>query len=298
MELIFLTGISGAGKSQAAAYLEDQGYFCVDNLPPVFLPDIVKMFSEGEGDASGIGKLAIVVDVRSRSLLRGWGKALQVIENELGIPFSVIFLEASDEVLVSRYRQTRRNHPLNDEMSLLDAIAAERKLLQNIRGRATYIVDTTMLTNAGLKREIRNILKQDANAGISVFIESFGFMYGTPADCENIIDVRFLQNPFWVEELRLMSGLDEPIQKYLQGFEETSQFMEKISDVFDFMLPQFLREGKSRVTIGVGCTGGRHRSVYIAEALGKAIEEKGYRTIVSHRDIDRDPRYAVKENKE
>ena len=298
MELIFLTGMSGAGKSQAAAYLEDQGYFCVDNLPPVFLPDIVKMFSEGEGDASGIGKLAIVVDIRSRSLLRGWGQALKKIENELGIPFSVIFLEASDEVLVSRYRQTRRNHPLNDEMSLLDAIAAERKLLQNIRGRATYIVDTTMLTNAGLKREIRNILKQDSNAGISVFIESFGFMYGQPADCDNIIDVRFLQNPFWVEELRLMSGLDEPIQKYLQGFEETSQFMEKISDVFDFMLPQFLREGKSRVTIGVGCTGGRHRSVYIAEALGKAIEEKGYRTIVSHRDIDRDPRYAVKENKE
>lgn len=298
MELIFLTGMSGAGKSQAAAYLEDQGYFCIDNLPPVFLPDIVKMFADGEGDASGIGKLAIVVDIRSRSLLRGWGQALKKIDNELGIPFSVIFLEASDEVLVSRYRQTRRNHPLNDEVSLIDAIAAERKLLQNIRGRAAYIVDTTMLTNAGLKREIRNILKQDANAGISVFIESFGFMYGQPADCDNIIDVRFLQNPFWVEELRLMSGLDEPIQKYLQGFEETSQFMEKISDVFEFMLPQFLREGKSRVTIGVGCTGGRHRSVYIAEALGKAIEEKGYRTIVTHRDIDRDPRYAIKENKE
>lgn len=297
MNLIFLTGMSGAGKSQAAAYLEDQGYFCIDNLPPVFLPEIVKTFANGEGDASGIDKLAIVVDIRSKSLLRGFGQALKAIENEVGCSYSIIFLEASDDVLVSRYRQTRRNHPLNDELSLTDAILAERKLLEKIRGRATYIIDTTMLTNAGLKKHIRNILKEDSNAGISVFIESFGFMYGQPVDCDNIIDVRFLQNPFWEEELRMMSGLDAPIQEYLQKFEETGTFMVKLTNMFDFMLPFYMREGKSRITIGIGCTGGRHRSVYIAEALGKTIESLGYRTIVSHRDIDRDPRYVTKENK-
>lgn len=296
MNVIFLTGMSGAGKSQAAAYLEDQGYFCIDNLPPVFLPQIVKAFANGEDEASGIDKLAIVVDIRSKTLLRGFGEAMKQIDNEVGCPFSVLFLEASDDVLVSRYRQTRRNHPLNDEMNLTDAISAERKMLERIRGRATYIVDTTMLTNAGLKKQLRNILKEESNTGISVFIESFGFMYGQPVDCDNIIDVRFLQNPFWEEELRMLSGLDEPIQQYLEKFEETNTFMIKITNLFDFMIPFYIREGKSRITIGIGCTGGRHRSVYIAEALGKTIESLGYRTIVSHRDIDRDPRYATKES--
>lgn len=299
MQLIFLTGMSGAGKSQAAAYLEDQGFFCIDNLPPVLLPDIVKTFADGKGEVNGIDKLAIVVDVRSRALLRGFGEAMKVIDQELGCSFSIIFLEASDDVLVSRYRQTRRNHPLNDEMSLTDAIQAERKLLEKIRGRSTYIIDTSMLTNAGLKKQIRTILKEEnSGEGISVFVESFGFMYGQPVDCDNIIDVRFLQNPFWVEELRMMSGLDKPIQEYLESFEDTGVFLEKITDLFDYMFPQYLREGKSRITIGIGCTGGRHRSVYIAEALGKAISEKGYRSVVSHRDIDRDPRYVVKENKD
>ncbi|MCQ2531306.1 MAG: RNase adapter RapZ [Saccharofermentans sp.] len=296
MNVIFLTGMSGAGKSQAAAYLEDQGYFCIDNLPPVFLPQIVKAFANGEDEASGIDKLAIVVDIRSKALLRGFGEAMKQIDNEVGCPFSILFLEASDDVLVSRYRQTRRNHPLNDEMNLTDAISAERKMLERIRGRATYIVDTTMLTNAGLKKQLRNILKEESNTGISVFIESFGFMYGQPVDCDNIIDVRFLQNPFWEEELRMLSGLDEPIQQYLEKFEETNTFMIKITNLFDFMIPFYIREGKSRITIGIGCTGGRHRSVYIAEALGKTIESLGYRTIVSHRDIDRDPRYATKES--
>ena len=245
MNLIFLTGMSGAGKSQAAAYLEDQGYFCIDNLPPVFLPEIVKTFANGEGDVSGIGKLAIVVDIRSRALLRGFGLAMKQIDNEVGCPFSVIFLEASDDVLVSRYRQTRRNHPLNDEMSLTDAIKAERKLLEAMRGRATYIVDTTMLTNAGLKKQLRNILKEDSVPGISVFIESFGFMYGQPVDCDEIIDVRFLPNPFWVDELKMLSGRDEPIEKYLEGFDETGDFVKRLTSLFSFMLPLYIREGKS-----------------------------------------------------
>ena len=297
MELIILTGVSGAGKSQAAAFLEDQGFFCIDNLPPIFLHDIVKTFASGEGDANGIDKLAIVVDIRSKTLIKGFGQAMKRIDEEIGIPFSIIFLEASDAVLVSRYNQTRRKHPLTDEISLTDAIAAERKLLQNIRGRATYIIDTTMLTNAGLKKQLRAILKESDNTGISVFIESFGFMYGQPVDCDEIIDVRFLPNPFWVDELKMLSGRDEPIEKYLEGFDETTDFVKRLTSLFSFMLPLYIREGKSRISIGIGCTGGRHRSVYITEQLGKTLSDLGYRTNVNHRDIDRDPRYDVKEDK-
>lgn len=297
MELIILTGVSGAGKSQAAAFLEDQGFFCIDNLPPIFLHDIVKKFASGEGDANGINKLAIVVDIRSKTLLKGFGNAMKRIDEEIGIPFSIIFLEASDAVLVSRYNQTRRKHPLTDEISLTDAIAAERKLLQNIRGRATYIIDTTMLTNAGLKKQLRAILKESDNTGISVFVESFGFMYGQPVDCDEIIDARFLPNPFWVEDLKMLSGKDEPIERYLEGFDETGDFVKRLTSLFSFMLPLYIREGKSRISIGIGCTGGRHRSVYIAEQLGKTLADLGYRTNVSHRDIDRDPRYDVKETK-
>ena len=293
MDLIILTGMSGAGKSQAAGFLEDQGYFCIDNLPPQMLPQLASMFSSGEGDMAGMDKLAFVVDIRSRDLLKGFGEAIRKIDEMTSVNYNIVFLEASDTVLVNRYRQTRRKHPLTDEMSLTDAIKTERKMLNNLRGRATYIIDTTMTTASGLKKELRRILSESDNEGISVFIQSFGFMYGLPADCDNVIDVRFLPNPFWVEELRMFSGKDEEIGQYLRGFDETGVFMDKMGDMLDFMIPLYVREGKSRLDIGIGCTGGRHRSVYIAEALHKMLTERGYRTIVHHRDIDRDPRFKA-----
>lgn len=296
MDLIILTGMSGAGKSQAAAFLEDQGYFCIDNLPPLFLYEIVKTFADAEGGHS-LDKLAIVVDIRSKALLKDFGQETKKIAELMGITPCIIYLEASDNVLVSRYNQTRRKHPLTDEISLTDAIASERKLLQNIRGRATYIIDTTVLNNAGLKKQLRAILKESDNAGISVFVESFGFMYGQPVDCDEIVDVRFLPNPFWVEELRQLSGRDEPIKEYLSGFEETGEFLKRFSSLFSFILPLYVREGKNRLSIGVGCTGGRHRSVFIAEEIGKMLSDLGYRTNVNHRDIDRDPRYDKETNK-
>lgn len=297
MELIILTGMSGAGKSQAAAFFEDRGYFCIDNLPPQFLPQLIETFQKSENEPGAINKLCFVVDIRSRELLLGCGPALKKIDEELGVPFSIVFLEASDEVLVSRYRQTRRTHPLMDEMSLNDAIKAERKMLESIRGRATNIIDTTMLTNAGLKRELKGIAESLSDKGISILVESFGFMYGMPSDEDDVFDVRFLPNPFWVEDLKMLSGLDKPIADYLEGFEETNEFVEKITDIFAFTIPQYVKGGRSRLSIGIGCTGGRHRSVYIAEALGKKLTELGYRTIVNHRDIDRDPRYVTKDDK-
>ena len=294
MDIVILTGLSGAGKSQAAAFFEDQGYFCIDNVPPRFLPEFAEIFSK-EDEMTKMEKVCFVVDVRSRVMLQGWGVAMQKLDEIPGVNYTVIFLEASDDVLVSRYRQTRRKHPLMDEMPLTDAIASERKLLQNLRARASYIIDTTMLTNAALKRALRDFLKQGEQLSFPVFVESFGFMYGIPSDSDCVYDVRFLPNPFWVEDLRMFSGKDPEIAAYLEDFEEPSTFMEKVSDIFDFMIPHYIKEGKSRLSIGIGCTGGRHRSVYIAEMIGKRLQDMGYNTVVHHRDIDRDPRYIKKE---
>ena len=294
MDLIILTGMSGAGKSQAAAYFEDHGYFCIDNLPPVFLPDIVDTFAgKGEEGVPAVDKLCLVVDVRSRALLKGFDAAMRRID-DMGCRYSIVFLEASFNVLVSRYRQTRRKHPLTEEMSLMDAISSERKLLEGIRGRATTIIDTTMMPLSGLRKELRVVLDEADQQGISIFIQSFGFMYGIPSDCDDVIDVRFLPNPFWVEKLQMLSGKDEPIEDYLLGFKETNEFLDKLTDLFKYMIPQYINEGKSRLNIGIGCTGGRHRSVFIAERLGKLLGESDYKTIVHHRDIDRDPRYESK----
>lgn len=291
MDIIILTGMSGAGKSQAAAFFEDQGYFCIDNLPPVFLTNIIDSFAgNGEQGIPTIDKLCLVVDVRSRSFLAGFDAEMRKLEDR-GYPYRIIFLEASDNILVSRYRQTRRKHPLTEEMSLVEAIASERSLLQEIRGRATTIIDTTMMPLSSLRKELRVVLNEAETQGISIYIQSFGFMYGIPSDCDDVFDVRFLPNPFWVEKLQMLSGKDEPIVDYLLGFEETNEFVEKLSGLMKFLIPRYIAEGKSRLNIGVGCTGGRHRSVFIAEKLGEILHETGYFTIVHHRDIDRDPRY-------
>ena len=294
MDLIILTGMSGAGKSQAAAYFEDHGYFCIDNLPPVFLPNIVDTFSgKGEEGIPAVDKLCLVVDIRSKSLLKGFDAAIRRIE-DMGVNYRIVFLEASDNVLVSRYRQTRRRHPLTEEMSLTDAIISERKLLERLRGRATNVIDTTMMPLSSLRKELRVVLEEADTQGLSIFVQSFGFMYGLPSDCDDVIDVRFLPNPFWVEKLQMLCGKDKPIEDYLLGFEETNVFLDKIKDLFKYMIPFYITEGKSRLNIGVGCTGGRHRSVFIAEMIGKYLEEEGYKTVINHRDIDRDPRYERK----
>lgn len=294
MDIIILTGMSGAGKSQAAAYFEDHGYFCIDNLPPMLLPGIAESFMGKEDEGiPAMDKLCVVVDVRSRSMLAGFDAAMVKLD-DLGCKYRIVFLEANDNVLVSRYRQTRRSHPLMQEMSLVDAIAAERRLLQGIRGRATNIIDTTMTTLSALRKELHTVLDEAESAGLSIYVESFGFMYGLSSDSDDVIDVRFLPNPFWVEKLQMLSGKDEPIAEYLMGFEETRVFLEKLSDTFKFMIPFIIREGKARLNIGIGCTGGRHRSVFIAEQLGRILSDEGYKVTVHHRDIDRDPRYDSK----
>lgn len=297
MELLFLTGMSGAGKSAAVRYLEDCGYFCMDNVPPYVLPDLVKSFFKGRnGEGFSTPKLAFVVDIRSQEYLDGFDEALALIDEEVGCPYKVIFLEASDQVLISRYQQTRRKHPLATKKgSLTQALSEERKMLENIREIATVVVDTSFMTDAELCKAIGEIIKSADNQSILVVVESFGFKYGLPVDCDYVFDVRFLPNPFYFPQMRNLTGKDEAIETYLEGFPETAEFNYMTSELLRFVIPFYEKEGKGSVHIGIGCTGGRHRSVYCTETISKMLAERGIKCIVSHRDIDKEPhRYTKK----
>ena len=297
MELLFLTGMSGAGKSAAVRYLEDCGYFCMDNVPPYVLPDLVKSFFRGRnGEGFSTPKLAFVVDIRSQEYLDGFDEALALIDEEVGCPYKVIFLEASDSVLISRYQQTRRKHPLAGKKgSLTLALSEERKMLADIRAIATVVVDTSLLSDAELCKAIGDIIKSSDTQSILVVVESFGFKYGLPVDCDYVFDVRFLPNPFYLPQLRNYTGKDEQIANYLDGFSETAEFNYMTSELLRFVIPYYEKEGKGSVHIGIGCTGGRHRSVYCTETIAKMLGERGIKCIISHRDIDKEPhRYTKK----
>ena len=297
MELLFLTGMSGAGKSAAVRYLEDCGYFCMDNVPPYVLPDLVKSFLRGRsGEGFSTPKLAFVVDIRSQEYLDGFDEALSEIDEEVGCPYKVIFLEASDAVLISRYQQTRRKHPLAKKKgSLTQALAEERSMLADIRAIATVVIDTSLMTDSELCKNIGEIIDNEDNQSILVIVESFGFKYGLPVDCDYVFDARFLPNPFYVPELRNLTGKDEEIGKYLEGFKETEEFYNKASDLLAFAIPYYIKEGKGSVHIGVGCTGGRHRSVYCAERIAEKLEKSGINCITTHRDVDKEQhRYTKK----
>lgn len=294
MDIIILTGMSGAGKSQAANFLEDLGYFCIDNLPPMILPELVRTFLKGQGgEGFGVSKLTFVVDIRSNELLKGFEPALEELDG-LGCPYRIIFLEASDQILVSRYRQTRRRHPLSDGIGLAESIERERNMLEGIRERATHVIDTSMMAIPALRDEIYRIVGEDLGSKrMTVLIESFGFKYGIPVDCDNIYDVRFLPNPFYEDSLKMLSGRDDLIREYLFSFPETEEYLKRQVDILAYTLPLYVREGKARLVLGIGCTGGRHRSVFIAEEIGRRLKDLGYNTPVLHRDIVKDPRYLV-----
>lgn len=297
MDVIILTGMSGAGKSQAAHFLEDQGYFCIDNLPPVVLPELVRTFLKGQGgEGFAVDKLAFVVDIRSKEFLKDFGKALTELQ-KLECPYRIIFLEANDHVLVSRYRQSRRKHPLSDGLSLVEAIEKERALIRGIRARATHIIDTSLIALSALRDELQYIIDVEDEMTMDIHIESFGFKYGIPGDSDVTCDVRFLPNPFYIPELKMLCGKDQGIIDFLQSHEETEEYYQKMMDLLCFSIPLYIREGKARLSIGVGCTGGRHRSVYFAERLAVGLKEAGYRVSLHHRDIEKDPRYAHAEEK-
>ncbi|MGI6580261.1 MAG: RNase adapter RapZ [Saccharofermentanales bacterium] len=294
MEVIVITGMSGAGKSSAMRHLEDMEYFCIDNFPPHLLPGLLQSFAETEKEMDALNsnrnqKLAIGIDIRSLVRFGNINSDFLQMFPE-GVNHSIIFMEASDETLVSRYKQSRRNHPLAAKDNLIVAIRKEREKLRELRGLSDLIIDTTEMSLHELKDFLFDLLTEnDQNELMTVFVQSFGFKYGIPLDCDLLLDVRFMPNPFYVSELREASGLDKPVKDYVMHFSEAREFLQLARRFFEFSLPLYQREGKVRLTVGVGCTGGRHRSVVVSEELASILRDLDYRIFIDHRDIKRDP---------
>ncbi len=287
MRLIVITGISGAGKSLVANYLEDVGYFCIDNLPPLLIPKIVEICSQSY---KKMDKIAVVIDVRGGELLNDLFPALEALIAD-GYTFEMLFMEASDKIIIDRYKESRRSHPLAQEGRIAKGLEEERYLLQKIKDRADYIIDTSSLAPRQLKEAVTGIIgKDNATQGLVINIISFGFKYGIPIECDLIFDVRFIPNPYYIESLRKLTGENEKVRRYVFKMPETEEFLEKLYSMLDFLLPNYIKEGKSQLVIGIGCTGGRHRSVAIANELGKKLEQMENRVVVEHRDIEKDGR--------
>jgi RNase adapter protein RapZ len=282
--LLIITGLSGAGKTVAVQSLEDLGYFCIDNLPPALIPKFAELIVQSQGK---IAKVALVCDIRGGDFFTTLFEALREIEEQYGIPYHILFLETNDETLVRRYKETRRRHPLAPDGRVIDGITKERKMLEEIRGRADIIIDTSNLKPQELKNSIVKRFSSQEEQHPAITIVSFGFKYGIPIDADLVFDVRFLPNPHYVDSLRPKTGQDPEVYDYVMKWPTTKQFVEKLVDLIDFLLPQFKKEGKSQIVIGIGCTGGKHRSVAIAEMLYDHLRhEEGVQ--VSHRDMKKD----------
>lgn len=284
LHLVIITGLSGAGKTQAMQSLEDQGFFCIDNLPPAFIVKFVELCAQSQGK---ICKAALVCDLRGGAFFASLNDAFADLGKE-GFFYEILFLEASDEALVRRYKESRRRHPLSPQGRILEGIHLERRQLEEVRGQAHKIIDTTNLSSQQLRQQVGELFGKEQGPGqMGISVISFGFKYGVPLDADLIIDVRFLPNPFYVEELRNLTGKHPAVQDYVYENPVTREFMKRYLDLIQYILPHYVHEGKTHLVIGVGCTGGQHRSVAIAEWLGKVLREQHYRISISHRDAAR-----------
>ena len=281
MEFLVITGMSGAGKSQAMNVLEDMGYYCMDNLPPALLTNFAQLCLDSREE---IDKVAVVVDIRSGEFFDHLFKGLQSL-NDMGITHRIFFLDAQDQILVKRYKELRRPHPLNPEGSIIEGIKEEKILLYDIRRRADHIIDTSTITLVMLKEEISNILLVGKEPrSISVSVISFGFKHGTLIDGDLVFDVRFIPNPYYIPELKEYNGEDEPVKDYVLKWPQTNIFIAKTIDMLEFLIPHYTVEGKTQLIVGIGCTGGQHRSVAIANEIGKILKNNNHRVSVDHRD--------------
>lgn len=283
IKLVIITGMSGAGKTVAVQSFEDLGYYCVDNLPPALLPKFLELMKDA---SNNIQKVALVMDLRGREFFDTLFEALDTLAQEDWLEEHILFLDANDNVLVSRYKESRRSHPLAQEGLPLEGIRAERKILDELRGRAQHFIDTSDLKPKVLREQIVDRYGKQDQEVFSVHTLSFGFKYGIPIDADLVFDVRFLPNPHYVDHLQPLTGLNPDVSSYVFKWSDTQKFLEKITDLLRFMLPQYKREGKSQLVIAIGCTGGQHRSVALAEYLAKYFQ-KNYVTHVTHRDIDK-----------
>lgn len=290
MELTVITGMSGAGKSQAMGAFEDAGWFCVDNLPPGLLPALADLFLL---EGSRVERAAVVCDVRGGVWFKDLEPVLDRVAEARGVRPRVVFLEASDETLLNRFRETRRPHPLSDGASVLQGIERERDELSDVRERADVVIDTTGLNVWELRRRIGDTLVSAGRTRLRVQFVSFGYKHGVPRDADLLFDVRFLKNPHYEPELAPLTGLDAPVVDYLAAAPGMAEFLERVEALLDFLLPAYAEEGKSSVVIGFGCTGGRHRSVVIAEHMARRYSGGDYDVSVSHRHVGRPPSSGI-----
>ena len=288
MRIVIVTGISGAGKSTALKMLEDAGYFCVDNLPVPLLPKFMEMLILPGSEYTKVG---LGIDIRSSQKFGQLRETLETLRKK-DVKFEILFLDASDEALIKRYKETRRSHPLAGDGRVDKGIDEERRRTIFLKQQADYIIDTSQMLTRELRSEILKIFVENKNyKNLYVTILSFGFKYGIPGDADLVFDVRFLPNPYYIKDLRPMSGNDAPVRDYVMSSETARKFLDKLVDMVQFLIPNYVAEGKNQLVIGIGCTGGKHRSVTLANALYYALEqEEGYGLKIEHRDIEKDAR--------
>lgn len=284
LDVVIVTGLSGSGKSTAIRVLEDLGFYCIDNLPVVLMPRFLELC---ESSLETLSRVALGVDIREREFLASFPSVLEELRRG-DYRVQLVFLDASDDVLVRRFGETRRPHPLAGDDGPLEGIRREREELEELRERADRIVDTTALTVHQLREELRSIFETSESAGgPNLLLVSFGFKFGVPNNVDLLFDVRFLPNPFFVDELRNKTGIDEPVAAHVFDREEARGFIERVEDLLRFTLPLYRKEGRSYLTVAVGCTGGHHRSVAIVERLAANLAADGHRVQMRHRDIQR-----------
>lgn len=284
MDFLIITGMSGAGKSQTMKIMEDMGYYCMDNLPPNLLVQLAELFKESK---RGIKKVAVVVDIRGGEFFQNLSKSLEGL-SDMGINYKILFLDASDNTIVKRYKELRRSHPLKPEGSIIEGIEEERKMLKSLKERAFFIIDTSNLNLAMLKEEIYKLfLKDGEKRKLTISFTSFGFKNGMLMDGDLVFDVRFLPNPYYIPELKEHSGIEEKVKEYVFKWPQTNIFISKLTDMLEFLIPYYIEEGKTQLVVGIGCTGGFHRSVAMTNKLVEILEANGHRAIANHRDLKR-----------
>lgn len=281
MKIVIVTGLSGAGKSSAMQSMEDSGYYCVDNLPPVLMSKFAEIFELSD---EGVNKIALGIDIRGGAFFDDFHRDYGALK-EKGHDCKIVYIEASDEVLVKRYKELRRPHPLAGEMTLLESIQKERNKLKTLRDEADVIMDTSDLGINAFRNEVRDQFQEDqSQPNITVICNSFGFKKGIAIDADLVFDVRFLPNPFYISELRSLTGNDQSVRDYVMSFEESQEFLKKVKDMITYLLPFYIKEGKSELVIAFGCTGGQHRSVTMANLFGEYLKTLNYRVYTRHRE--------------
>ena len=279
--LVIVTGMSGGGKTQACRYMEDLGYFCVDNLPPVFIPKFVELCRHSGGQ---VNKVVLVVDTRSREFFDLFVHILDDMDRD-DLPYEMLYMDASDAAIIRRYKETRRRHPMAPSSRISEGVSRERERLAPVRAKATYIIDTSDLRKVDLRDKIHRLFGSAEGEQMNINVLSFGFKFGMPLDADMVLDVRFLPNPFYIDSMRHKSGAVKEVSDYIASWPVTQEFERRLDSLLDFLVPQYVKEGKSQFVIAVGCTGGMHRSVFIAKHIFDRLTAKGYPVKLEHRDL-------------